>query len=133
MQSEFKSLQRGCKWSKAKHIEIKHFYSLVNAKINDRDLQSVLAQAGNAELLSKQIKGLESTLSAYKGYSKKTEEEKQAMHEQNKELLKQVKELKKDREVFKESLKALSVLHNIPQNAISQVIKHIEQDLGRER
>lgn len=133
MQNSFKSLNRGIKFSKAKHIEIRHFYNMVNAELNEHDLESLCAKAKNGELLKIKLQAIQQTLQAYKDYSRKTDAEKQQLLENNKELKKSIKELKKDKEVFHEALDILSQQYKLPQNAIKSVLKYAENSLNKER
>lgn len=133
MQSTFKSLNRGIKFSKAKHIEIRHFYSMVNTELNENDLQQLCAKAKNGELLHIKLKAIQNTLQTYKEYSRKTDAEKQQLLENNKELKKNIKELKQDNEVFKDALDILSQQYKLPQNAIKNVLKYASNSLDKER
>ena len=129
MQSTFKQLNRGIKFSKAKHIEIKHFYSMINQEINEKDLKQVVARSVNADLLEIKLKALNKTLETYKQYWRKSDLEKNDFKLKNTLLGEQLKKLKKDKALYKESIEMLAQIHKIPQNAVKEVVKFIEKEL----
>lgn len=115
IQSEFKSLNRGVKSSKARHVKIKQYYTLVNAKLDEKDMSSVLAKASNSLLLERQVKALQELL---KENLKK---------ENNSEQLKNmVDQLKEDKEIYKETIKAMSQAYKISQESIINIVKSVE-------
>lgn len=129
MKKVFKSLNRGVRYSKAKHIEIRHFYAMINSKINDNDLQQVCARSTQAELLEIKLKSLEKTMQMYKKFYKKSDIEKQKLLKENKELSKIIIDLKKNNELNKEVIESLSELYKIPENAVKNVIKYVEKNI----
>ncbi|KMT22327.1 MobV family relaxase [Clostridium cylindrosporum] len=118
-------LNRGLKWSKAKHTDIKTFYNLVNKEFKENEIDSLCAKAKNGELLSIKVKSLQKTLNIYKNYNQKSEEEKQEIKKQNINLFNQVKDIKKDKEIFKECIKTMSDLYKIPQEHIKKVLNYV--------
>lgn len=133
MQEVFKSLNRGVKFSKAKHIEIRHYYAMINAKLSEDDINQVCAKARSSELLGKQVKELQGTLKAYQKYSENTRNEKDMLLKINGALLKSLEEMKKDKAVYTKTIKALSEIYKIPQSAVIKVITHVETKLSDER
>lgn len=131
MKSVFKSLNRGIKFSKAKHIEIRHYYTMINEKLNEEDIQSVCSKAVNSDLMTKQVKNLQATLLAYREYSKKTESEKNMLTKTNESILKGLETLQKDKKVYGETIKALSEIYKIPQNAVIKAIRYVEDNLEK--
>lgn len=131
--SEYKELKRGTKGSKAQHVKIKQYYTLVNASLDSKDLKSVLAKASNSELLEKQIKTLQATLKLYK--DKCIDKDKKANIERNRalEIEKNLKELKRDKEVYKQTIRAISETYYISQQSILNIVKSIEQGINVER
>lgn len=116
IKSSFTELNRGIKGSKARHVKIKQYYSLVNADLNREDMQSVIAKAENSILLEKQVRSLQDLL---KENLKK---------EDNKEqLAEMVKQLKQDKEIYKETIKAISEGYRISQQSIINIVKSIEE------
>ena len=121
MKEVFKLLNRGLKNSKAKHIEIKHFYAMVNSKIDEKDLKQVCAKAQNSELLELKVKGLMRTLESYKNHINSKDLDFSSMQTQ-------IKELTKDKELYKNAVEVLSEQYRIPQNAIKEVIKYANKE-----
>jgi hypothetical protein len=71
-------LERGIKGSKATHLDIKKFYSLLKQTFNDLDYSQVLAKAREREMLIKEVDELKKTLKAvdkerndYKSFTEK--------------------------------------------------------------
>jgi hypothetical protein len=126
MQELFKDLNRGLKYSKAKHVQIRQFYSIINAELNDRDLKSICAKAKNSELLEVKIKGLQRTLNVYKDISSKTALEHENQRAEISVCYKTIKELQADKELYKEAVKALSEIHKIPQSSIKSVFEYVK-------
>ena len=120
-------LNRGLKWSKAKHTNIKVFYSLINKDLNEKDLESLTSKAKNGDLLNIKIKRLQKTLNSYKNFNKKTDQEKEQIRKQNIHLFNQVQEIKKDKDIYKECIRTMSELYKIPQNAIEKVIRYVSE------
>lgn len=122
----FPMLKRGVKFSKAKHIEIRHFYGIINHSITPQELTEV---AKHNKLLESNLKNVQATLQAYKGYSDKSFHEIQKLKEENQQLLQNMQQLKKDKEQYKEVIKAMSNLYHLPQNAIEKTIKYVQENL----
>lgn len=125
-------LQRGIKFSKAKHIEIRHFYSLINEKVNEEDMESILANSKNAKLLQMKLLSTEKTLQAYRNYYEKTDIEKVKLAEENKDLIKEFKELSNDKELYKEVIESMAYSHHMSQNAVKQVFTYVKENNGKE-
>lgn len=126
------NLNRGLKWSKARHTDIKTFYRLVNTDINENDLQSLCVKAKNTELLNIKIKRFRDTLRVYRGYNQKTEQEKQEIRKQNIVLYREVEELHKDKNLYKECIRTLSEAYQIPQIHVEKILKYVEKKLEPE-
>ena len=127
MQKRFKSLNRGVKYSKAKHLTIKQYYSLINKNLDTKDLSQTIAKAKNNELLEIKIRAIEKTLEVYKNYSSKNERIKESVVLQSKELVKEIEKMKEDHEVYKDALSLLSQKYKIPQYIVKDIIKECEQ------
>lgn len=129
----YSDLKRGTKGSRATHVKIKQYYTLVNSKLDNKNLQSVLAKASNSELLEKKIRALQSTLEVYKDRYIKSDNK--AILDGNKliKLETNLEELKKDKEVYKETIKALSETYYISQEAIINIVRSIENNIKKDR
>jgi uncharacterized UPF0160 family protein len=106
---------------------------MINAKVDEKDLQQLCAQAKNAELLQLKIKALQNTLNTYKEIYKQTSTEKDNLLLLNKKLKDNIKELQTDKDLYTEAVKVLSQKYKLPQNAINQVINYINNGLEREK
>lgn len=124
MQTVFKSLQRGIRFSKAKHINIKEYYALINSELNENDLEQIKAKAIKGELLEIKIKALQKTLEAYRKYNTNALVEKE-------ELSKDLKKLEKDNQYYKRAVKVLSKHYKIDEKDIEKMIKQNEKSLSR--
>jgi hypothetical protein len=123
MQRSFPKLERGIRYSKAKHIDIKTWYSLINAPMNENDIKSLCAKAKNSELLELKMKGVLKTLDSYKKYNTKAVQE---VSKQSKEL----KKSKEEKEVYKEVISLLSKHYNINAEKIKGYINYAENNLS---
>ena len=122
MQQHFKCLNRGVKYSKAKHMKIKHFYSLLNEKVDEKNVNQILAKSKNNDLLEIKLKAVQETLITYQKYSNQNE---LALHDA-KVLLKEINKYKNDKELEKEVVSLLSQQYKIPQYAIREARKQCE-------
>lgn len=80
-------------------------------------------------MLEVKLKSLEKTLEMYKKYYKKSDIEKQKLLKENKELAKVIIDLKKENKLNKDIIESLSELYKIPQNAVKNVIRHVEKNI----
>ena len=126
MKEHFKCLNRGIRYSKAKHMEIKQWYALVKQNLNENSLQQLSAKAKNSELLEIKIKAIQRTLEVYKNYSSKNETEKNNVLLESKCLVKEVEKLKDTNENYKDALSLLSQQYKIPQYVIKDIKKECE-------
>ena len=126
MQQHFKCLNRGVKYSKMKHMTLKHYYSLINQNYNDKNISQVYAKAKNSELLEIKIKAIQKTLEVYKNYNSKNEIQKDNAIIESKKLYKDIEKIKDDKELYKEALSLLSQQYKLPQYAIKEAIKQCE-------
>ncbi|MBO0555653.1 recombinase [Clostridium botulinum] len=133
MRTHFKSLNRGIKYSKAKHMEIKHFYSLINKNLNEKDIDQLASKAKNAELLNIKIKAIEKTLELYRQLNSSNLEEKENIKNNFKKLKKEIDQIKEDKELYKEAIEMLSQQYKIPQYAVKNAIKFCQNINQRER
>jgi len=127
IREHFKSLNRGIRYSKQKHIEIKTYYSLINQKLNTNNLSQVMAKAKDYELQEIKIKAIEKTLQVYKNYNSKNSLEKDSAIAEAKELVKAIDNLKESEYKSKLVLSLLSQEYHVPQYLIDQAIKECEQ------
>lgn len=115
-------LNRGIKFSKSKHIQIRTFYSLINKSLDIKDLKQICAKAKNSKLLESKVIDLQNTLFLYKDLSKKSQQERN-------ELTTHISQLRKDKKLLAQSIKTMSSVYNIPEKTITQILKYTEQEL----
>lgn len=123
MQATFKCLNRGIRYSKAKHITIRHYYALLNQQVNEKDIKQLTAKAKNEELLKIKLNAIEKTLKIYRDYNSKNELQKEAAIKESENLLKEIDKMKGNEETYKEAISLLSQQYKIPQYAIREAIK----------
>lgn len=133
MQEYFKCLKRGIKYSKAKHMTLKNYYSLINQQLNEKDIKQITAKAKNSELLEIKIKSIQRTLEVYKNYNSKNEAQKDRAIQESKGLIKEIELLKENKEVYHEALSMLSQQYKIPQYAVKAAIKFAENINEKEK
>lgn len=125
----FPNLNRGIMNSKAKHIEIRHFYGIIN-NVKSRENADIILK--NDILIQAKLKGLNGTLEAYRKLLDDKESTLEDLAKQLHEIKTAVKEIKKDRDIYKSVVKQLSQQYKLPQNAIEKALKHA-QEVERER
>lgn len=133
MKERFKCLNRGIRYSKRKHVEVKTWYALINQNLNENNLQQLSAKAKNNELLEIKLKAIQKTLEVYKNYNSKNELEKNSAILESKRLFNDIQKMKEDKELYKEALSLISQQYRIPQYVISEVLKQCENINEREQ
>jgi len=133
MQKHFRSLNRGIKYSKAKHMEIRHFYNLINTNLQEKDIEQLTYKAKNAELLNIKIKAIEKTLEIYRQLNSNNYKEKKDIKDNAETLEKEIKKLKENRLLYKEAIEMLSQQYKIPQYAIKSAVRFCQNINQKER
>jgi len=128
IKQRFKCLNRGVKYSKQKNISLKQFYALLNTKVDEKNVNQILAKSKNNDLLEIKLKAVEQTLIAYQKYSNENE----LALQDAKILLKQIEKYKDDKDIYKEVVSLLSQQYKIPQYAIKEAIKQCENINNKE-
>lgn len=121
MHKTFSNLVRGVRGSRAKHIDIKTYYSLINKKLNVEDDKSVLAHAKNSYLLEKRVRILQNTIMQIQEDSR------------NEKLLKRVEKAEKETKEYKEVAKAIIDKFGINKKDVGEIIDKIQANNSKER
>lgn len=124
MQDTFKILRRGLKGSKASHISIKKYYNLCAEKLDEKDLESVMAKAKNNELTEIKLNHTNKTLNYYKDQKDDKEKENEVLQQQNIQLWQNLKGMKKDNELYREGIITLSKYYGIPAEKLIDIINY---------
>ncbi|ABS39665.1 MobV family relaxase [Clostridium botulinum] len=124
IKQQFKELNRGQRGSKAHHVKISNFYRILNSGLDSYNALEVIKKSKQSIALKEQLENVQSTLNKYKDYAKLTTLEKQ-------ELSNSLKDIKQDKEVFKETIKAMSEIYKISQQSIAQIINSVDKNLQR--
>ncbi|KFX59285.1 hypothetical protein FDC50_08215 [Clostridium botulinum] len=114
MNKRFNNLIRGVRGSKAKHMDIKTYYSLITKKLDLMDDRQVLAYAQRNYLLEKRLKALEYTLMEI------------GQNEDTKELLKKLDKLDKNNKVYKETIKTITKKYGLKEKDILDIVTKIQ-------
>ncbi len=114
MNKKFSNLIRGIRGSKAKHMDIKTYYSLITKKLDLMDDRQVLAYAQRNYLLEKRLKALEYTL---------IEIEK---NEDTNDLVEKINKLDKNNKVYKETIRAITKKYGLKEKDILDIVSKIE-------
>jgi len=126
MQEHFKCLARGIKYSKAKHMTLKKYYTLVKQEINEKDNEQLIAKARNSKLLEIKIKAVEKTLEVYKNYNLKNILAKDSAQRESKQLINNIQKMKETGSSYKEAISLLSQQYHIPMYAVKEAIRICE-------
>lgn len=133
MKSVFKELNRGIKFSKAYHTRIRHFYTLIEKELDTQELQSLCAKAKYSELQEIKIKNLQKTLNLYKDFKDKSDTEKQEIKKHSKELYNQITDIKRNEEVYKETIKTMARAYKIPQQDIVKILDYVQEKMSNSK
>ncbi|MCT8975474.1 plasmid recombination protein [Clostridium sp. CX1] len=123
-------LIRGIKGSKATHVKISQYYTLMNKKIDTKDIKSVCAKALNNDLIEKKVIELQKTLHFYKDIMEVSDRKDKEALKDNRVLYKQIKELQSQREVLRETIKAMSKLYKVPESSINQILNYAKNQVS---
>jgi len=127
MQSTFKGLSRGLKGSTANHVSIKQYYQLCAEKLDEKNIESIMAKAKNNELTEIKLKETKRTLTAYKNYQVARDAEKENYQQQNVKLYQSLKNMQKENEVYIEGIKTLAEYYKIPAKNIEKVLEYCKE------
>lgn len=133
MHESFKDLHRGIKYSQAKHVQIRTYYALINARLNESDLQSVISKASNSIILEKQVRSLQKTLNLYSEIFENKQKNEKSLSKFNHNLESDLKNIKTDNKIYAETIKAMSELYKISQRDINKIITTIENNIEKEK
>jgi hypothetical protein len=97
------------------------------------DIKSICSYAKNSELLVVKVKSLQSTLAAYKTIQREKNLKQDDILKQNSDLHKSIIELQDDREMYRETLKALSKTYKISEKTIEATVNYVEHKLKNDR
>jgi len=122
IKQRFKCLNRGVKYSKQKNISLKRFYALLNEKVDEKNVNQILAKSRNNDLLEIKLKAIQETLVTYQQYNNQNE----LALQDAKILLKEMDKYKSDKELEKEVVSLLSQQYKIPQYAIKEARKQCQ-------
>jgi hypothetical protein len=111
----------------------KSFTYISHKEIDMADIKSICSYAKNSELLVVKVKSLQSTLAAYKIIQREKSLKQEDILKQNSDLHKSIIELQADKELYRETLKALSKTYKIPEKTIEATVNYVEHKLKDDR
>lgn len=114
MNSKFNNLMRGIRGSKANHIDIQTYYSLITNKLDVSNGKQVLAYAQKNYLIEKRVKALEYTL------ARMTE------NGDKEELLKKLDKTQKNNKIYKETIKAITKKYGLKKEDILELVDKVQ-------
>lgn len=114
MNKRFNNLIRGVRGSKAKHIDIKSYYSLITKKLDLMDDRQVLAYAQHSYLIEKRVKALEFTLA------------KMNENGDTQKLLKKINKLDNNNKIYKNTIKAITKKYGLKEKDILELVDKIQ-------
>lgn len=119
MTKEFNNLKRGIRGSKAKHMDIKQYYSIINSKLNENDKNSIMAHAKKSYLHEKRIAELEETIESQKKLFQEKEIDK-------KNVIEKLRNVNKNNKIYIKTIKTLAEKYNISKDELINIIDSIE-------
>ncbi len=114
MNKRFNNLIRGVRGSKAKHMDIKTYYSLITKKLDLIDDKQVLAYAKHSYLLEKKVKALEYTLIEIE------------QNEDTRDLVEKINKLDENNKVYKETIRTITKKYGLKEKDILDIVSKIE-------
>ncbi|MDV3426679.1 MAG: plasmid recombination protein [Bacillota bacterium] len=123
MHSKFNNLIRGIKGSKARHMDIKEYYALINKKLEEKDNSSILAHAKQSYLLEKRVRALQNTIMQLQE------------DERFKKLLDRTEKAEKKTKEYRDIAKEMKKQFNISNKDVDEIIDKVQEknNKGRER
>lgn len=123
----FKNFKRGIRGSKAKHIDLKTFYSLVKENLNVYEAKSIEAHAKENFLNKLKIDALEETVTSLE---QKLENNKITIQSCNK-IIDNNEKLKKSNALYKHTIRMLSIKYNIPDKQVKDILDKSKESNNR--
>lgn len=123
MTKDFQNIfRRGIRGSKATHVDLKTYYSLIKENLNELNSDVILANAKENFLSKKRIEELQDTLDD-------KEEELRLVEE----VIKKNKELKESNKLYEYIIRNLANKYNILEKEVYKIIINKEESKGTER
>ena len=123
MTKEFQGhFKRGIRGSKATHVDLKTYYSLIKENLNDLSSDVILANAKENYINKKRIEELQDTLVD-------KEEELRLIED----IIKKNKELKEDKKLYEYIIRNLADKYKIPEVEVYKIIQNKEKGKNVER
>lgn len=114
--------KRGIRGSKATHVDLKTYYSLIKESLDELNADIVLTNAKENFINKKRIEELQDTL--------EDKEEKLRLAE---EIVKKNEELREDKKLYEYIIRNLAAKYNIPETEVYKIIKNKEKGKSIER
>lgn len=128
IRKEFKQLKRGIKFSSAKHIDIKKFYSIVNTDIKDMSLDDLKEHTKNEQLIKMQMKFMQETLNKFETKNKKFQEANAELSTDNKKLVSKLKDLSNDFENHSKAVDQMCRIHSIDKTEFKAILDYVVKE-----
>lgn len=117
MYETFKFFKRGIRGSKAKHIDLKTYYSLINEDMNKYEAKSVQAYAKENFINKKKVEELQQTLDSQ-----------EATMEACQKIIDNNKKLKSSNELYKHTIRMLAMKYDVPDNQVKDILDKAAKD-----
>ena len=99
MQKVFPVMQRGCRYSKSKHVNIRNWYARINENSKETNIEVLQAKAAHEEMLSMKMKFSDKTMKSFQYQNNKKDEKIDQLELELLEIKKENQELKKGAKV----------------------------------
>lgn len=112
MTKEFNNIfMRGIRGSKARHVDLKTYYSLINEDLNTMDAESIKAHAKENYLNKKKVQELQGTLT-----------DNNEMMKACNDILVANRKLKESKKLYEHTIRALADKYKIPQESVIKIL-----------
>lgn len=123
MTSQFQNLfKRGIKGSRATHIELQTYYSLIKEDLNELNSESILANAKENFINKKRIDELEETI-----------QDKDEIIKLSEEIIRKSKEIKQDNVLYEHTIRTLAKKYNIPTIEVYKILDNKYKELDNKK
>lgn len=121
MYEDFKFFKRGIRGSKAKHVDLKTYYSLINEPLDKYEAKSIEAHAKENFINKKKIEELQETMY-----------EQEATMEACQHIIDNNKKLKKNNELYKHTIRMLADKYDIPFKQVNDILDKADKDKSKQ-
>jgi len=128
VRKKFTMLKRGRMYSKAKHIDIKKFYSIVNSSVDNLSLDELKVHTKNEELINIKMKFMQQTLNNFELKNKKIKDTNEVLSTDNEKLKANLKDMQKDFVNYNKAVEQMCRIHGINKSEFKAILEYVVKE-----